>query len=812
MSWKDCKSSGPWAFTPQENKWGYLNNPLWSAQQDAIDFCEDQDLVLDQSNQHDPCGHWHKAEVTEEPFPAGRWVAAMQQPGTPYIYVYDILQKAVIRIDTSEIPVFVSSRLELDSAYALDYDMGRGSPGAQRGAYCMNKDATRIWYLFCDQGAYPITRDHPDAQLIEVDISKTVMRVVKRTLFPNLLPSTEPFPAIYNWGRVNDGCSDDTYTYWCTDLIAGRIIKIRNSDHSIIDDHTFNYTIEACGSGSLDEAIVTIDVNKSTGKLFWVYCRDHIGCSPPYNACRHLIRANTDLVADIDSVACASGSLSPAWQNMIRIYSNYIFHHRAYYPTTIGYLMKRNLGFSPSGDQVRGTDDQIYSCILNHTSDAAKRPITGGNWSTYWVLDGATGGMWSAGINYSAGYLTQEYLQNIFGVKNDKVFTLMHVNSQEHPAFLYCIDFSDMDEISKLDVSYYTGQIFPPGGYDWDWTSVSAMNYQTGVIAIFRYNNVESRNYVGCFNADSDLGFLCDVPLYSVKYSSDQGVTDEPQVWVMPGDDAPEPADPSPAPISPGPGGAPCTGQSPELSQDPISVSVTEGSDAANRNIRVTDNCNVSLAFQVEEVNNNNHIAWISSPAAGNTGNGALNVNFNTISMSAGNYSGSIVISTSLGSLTLNIDLVVTSSSGHGEASGTTLIKGDMYRRFDFRAGEVKLFKFRANSGPVSPTLTVVAEVMSHYGNQNGKLHLMARYAGQNWETAPPNDNDYADIQTYIGGDWTKRQGIYNGIYYFMTKTLVKRMCINLSPQVTDGCFYFWIKNYGGINLADCMVHFQVRE
>ena len=261
MTWVDeNKGAGPWAFTPQEDKYGYLSNPRWSTQQDAIDFCEDQGLELDLPNQHLLCGHWHKDRVVEETFPAGKWVAAMQQPGTPYIYVYDIVQKAVIRIDTSEIPVFVSSRLNLDSAYALDYDMGRGNPGAQRGGYCMNKDATRIWYLFTESDG-----DRSDAELVEVDISRTVMRKVKATLFSNLVPNEE----------ISDGCSDDTHTYWCTDLVAGRIIKIRNSDHSIIDDHTFNYAIEACGLGLSDEAIATIDYNKSNQKLYWVYCRDH---------------------------------------------------------------------------------------------------------------------------------------------------------------------------------------------------------------------------------------------------------------------------------------------------------------------------------------------------------------------------------------------------------------------------------------------------------------------------------------------------------------------------------------------------------
>lgn len=799
--WKDNKGAGPWDFIEQSDKWGYLNNPRWSKQQNAIDFCEDHDLTLDLADQHKPCGHWHKDEITEETFPAGKWVAAMQQSGTPYIYVYDIVQKAVIRIDTSEIPVFVSDRLELDSAYALDYDMGWGNPGAQRGGYCMNKDATRIWYLFTESDG-----DRIDAELIEVDISRTIMRKVKSTHFTNLMA---PGPAPATRERINDGCSDDIHTYWCTNLVAGRIIKIRNSDHSIVDDHYFNYPIEACGTGAYDEPIATIDYNKYNEKLYWVYCRDHLGCIPIYNACRHLIRANPDLVADIEEIICGSGLGAPGWQNMIRIYSNYILHHRSYHYFA-GPLMKRDLGLSKE-DTVAGSAFWQWACIKDHYATLADRPTSGANYATYWGRwdDQLGGNVWQEGKAYHRFAIEQEHLQNILGVKKGKVFTLMHVHSLTHPGYLYCIDFSNMEEISNLDISYYAGQIYPPGGYDWDWTSVSAMNQQTGVIAIFRYHNLEERNYVGCFNADSSLGLLCDVPLYSIKHGSGQGMSNEPQIWVMPGDEAPESAGPMP-PIPSGPGGTPCTGQTPKLSQSLISVSMTEGSDAINRNIRVTDNCNVSLAFQVEEVNNNNYITWISSPMVDDTGNGALNIKFNTVSMSAGSYAGSIVISTNLGNLTLNINLIVTSSPAHGEASGITLISGDTYRRFDFRAGEVKLFKFRCTCGPdLLDTLTCVAEVMSHYGNQGGKLHYIIKYVGQNWEDPPPNDADYAAIKSFIAGDPWKSKGIYNDMYYYFTNTLSKRWMINLDSLVTDGCWYFWVKNYGAISLNGCFVHFR---
>ena len=532
--WKDNKGSGPWDFIPSPNKWGYLNNPLWSGRQDAIDFSEDRGLPLDLPDEHKPCGHWHKAEVSEEVFPAGKWVAAMQQPGTPYIYVYDILYKSVVRIDTSEIPVFVESVLKLDSAYALDYDMGQGNPGAQRGGYCMNKDGTRIWYLFCDQGAYPVVRNHPDAQLIEVDISKTVMKIVKKTLFPNLLPS-EPFPDP-NWGRVNDGCSDDIHTYWCTDLIAGRIIKIRNSDHSIVDDHTFNYPIEACGIGAFDEPIATIDVDKNTGKLYWVYCRDHLGCVPAYSACRHFIRSDTDLTQEIDEEICGGGLGTPGWQNMVRIYSNYILNHRAYHPSFGGPLYKRGFDLKLESDPVAGSAFWQWICIKDHHAALSNRPTSGADHTTYWSRynEQPGGDVWGGGESYHSCGLGQEYLQNIFGVKNGKVFTLMHVNSLEHPARLYCIDFSGMAELSNLDVSYYAGQRYPVG-YDWDWTSVSAMNYQTGVIAIFRYHNLEERNYVGCFEAKQGLGFLCDVPLHFIKHTTNREMLNEPQSWPFEG-------------------------------------------------------------------------------------------------------------------------------------------------------------------------------------------------------------------------------------------------------------------------------------
>lgn len=62
--WITYKDEGPWDFTEQPDKWGYLNNKRWSLQQDAQEFCEDIGLSLDPTHTHRPCGHWHKGDLS----------------------------------------------------------------------------------------------------------------------------------------------------------------------------------------------------------------------------------------------------------------------------------------------------------------------------------------------------------------------------------------------------------------------------------------------------------------------------------------------------------------------------------------------------------------------------------------------------------------------------------------------------------------------------------------------------------------------------------------------------------------------------
>ena len=62
--WKDDKNLGPWEFEEQPNVYGYLNNPRWSSQPDAQEFCEALGMSLNPTETHRPCKHWHKGDIT----------------------------------------------------------------------------------------------------------------------------------------------------------------------------------------------------------------------------------------------------------------------------------------------------------------------------------------------------------------------------------------------------------------------------------------------------------------------------------------------------------------------------------------------------------------------------------------------------------------------------------------------------------------------------------------------------------------------------------------------------------------------------
>lgn len=76
--WKDDKDLGPWAFTEQPDKWGYLNNPRWKTESEEETSYTGRESEEPQiwtpegiggpyskgdSITHLPCGHWHKKSI-----------------------------------------------------------------------------------------------------------------------------------------------------------------------------------------------------------------------------------------------------------------------------------------------------------------------------------------------------------------------------------------------------------------------------------------------------------------------------------------------------------------------------------------------------------------------------------------------------------------------------------------------------------------------------------------------------------------------------------------------------------------------------
>lgn len=57
-----------------------------------------------------------------------------------------------------------------------------------------------------------------------------------------------------------------------------------------------------------------------------------------------------------------------------------------------------------ASDEVTGTDSLVYTCIRGHTSasDSSDKPITGGNYRSYWKQRGDTGGSWAISTAYAA--------------------------------------------------------------------------------------------------------------------------------------------------------------------------------------------------------------------------------------------------------------------------------------------------------------------------------------------------------------------------------------------------------------------------
>jgi len=469
--WKAYKGQGSWDFVEQVNKWGYLNNPRWSSQPDVQEFCEAVELNLD-TTFHIPCGHWHKGRLPAyAPYTGGRWIAAKDQPGKPYIYLYDVTLKATVKIDTSQDGCPLVEYLGVNSGdwilgYARDYP-SRHYNGTQRGGCCMSKNGNILWYLFEGSGD-----NEGDLKLVEVNISEDTMSVVDTTIFRSIIDIS---------ANITDGCTDDYYTFWSTDKLSGQIIKIKNSDHSLIEVHNFN-TLDAM------EPIRSLDVDKDNSRLYWSYVRS-CGGVPLCNAFANHEEGDLDFNILNEVTWKSFGAGTPQFQNIVRFYEDEIYFDRIYY-TTSGYLRRRNPGF-----------------ILN-TGNSGLAP----------------------------------YNRNILNVKDGYVFCL-HINgTTSDVTYISKIIRFTMTLHDRIDVKYYAGTGYLLS-YPWFGTACSAMNKLTGKIMMFRYEvagrtgtegtGIASRNWGAAWNTNLEL--LSDTPYDEIliPVNTEGGRNAEPQVWPM---------------------------------------------------------------------------------------------------------------------------------------------------------------------------------------------------------------------------------------------------------------------------------------
>jgi len=314
--------------------------------------------------------------MAEIPVESGEWVAAMTQRSTPCVYVYDLSLKSVMRV-VMQVPPLLTGILPLEPDYDLDFSMGGSS--AQRGGYCINKSETRLWYLF---------RTGNDCELVEVNIESGDLRLVRKTVFLSLIGN-------YGNETIHDGCADDNYTYWCTDLKAdghGRIIKIRNSDHVLVDNHVFDLDLK--GYEELIQGITQMDVWED--HLFWNYVVKPDGA----DTCFVFVRTSTSFTLEIEYFRNNSGLGSAYEQDFVRVYGDYVLQHQDYHPF-YGQMWKWDFNLSTIG---------------------------------------------------GVPSVHQNYLQNILGLEEGFLFTLRNRGGLAHVQDLQCIGWKEFNVYSGVVV------------------------------------------------------------------------------------------------------------------------------------------------------------------------------------------------------------------------------------------------------------------------------------------------------------------------------------------------------------------------
>jgi len=111
-----------------------------------------------------------------------------------------------------------------------------------------------------------------------------------------------------------------------------------------------------------------------------------------------------------------------------------------------------------ASSEVTGSDGEVYTCRKSHTSAALNQPITGAEWSTYWIKSGSTGGVWANATAY-VSITDFTMATNVIGV-TDAYY-------RDSSSVDYPIEIVPYKEYLQMPTKYYTGR---PDQLTIDWT------------------------------------------------------------------------------------------------------------------------------------------------------------------------------------------------------------------------------------------------------------------------------------------------------------------------------------------------------
>ncbi len=247
----------------------------------------------------------------------------------------------------------------------------------------------------------------------------------------------------------------------------------------------------------------------------------------------------------------------------------------------------------------------------------------------------------------------------------------------------------------------------------------------------------------------------------------------------------------------------PCVPSSAVVNPLSITQTIQPGATANMVTVAVKDNCGTSIPFTVDTVTPAG--GFISAPTAGASGTGTFNVSFTTASLAQGSYTGSIMVTPSIGNpQDVSVAITVADSPPPPPANIQDLAAPHVIHYFDLPGNGVAIFRFFATLSSASNYPLQVSMLNQYY--QNGtNSDLLVKYAGTNCEAGPPTMDDYTAakqyFQTYGNSLWDATRQIWNparirdDLYYSMSRNSMEVIEIYGIPDNPHGCYYIMTVN-----------------